>query len=84
MKFKKRYKEGLKSFIKEIPLEMGKLLQGCIVYGVVSYLKDGDRKYLGTIIENKHYYFGEPGWKVCIYMLMESGLKARIDKIEKL
>lgn len=81
MKIKRRYKEGLKSFIGGMKLELGKLLQGNEVYGVVSYLVDGDRKYLGTIINNRHYYFGEPGWKVCVDMLMASGLKARIEKL---
>jgi hypothetical protein len=84
MKFKKRYKEGLKSFIKEMNLRI-------VCYEVfylkdgdcyeVSYLNDGDRKYLGSIIENKHYYIGELSWKVCMDMLMEIGLKSRIEKL---
>lgn len=82
MKIKRRYKEELKSWLDSLNLELERVKwdHGFKLYKIF-YIEGGARRYLGLFRNNKYYYYGTTGLRVCFNMLIASGLKARIEKL---
>jgi hypothetical protein len=83
MKLKKRYKDGLKSWLDGLSLELERVKwdNGFKLYRIY-YIEGGSKRYLGLFRNSNYYYhYCSTGLRVCFNMLLISGLKSRIEKL---